>query len=78
MLANRVTQPHLFPAHRVYIWAYEKALREECGYKGWQPVCLVTSPNLSKSDCLTSQLVLELGPHSRGPDQLATLQRQHV
>ncbi|KAF2679670.1 Di-copper centre-containing protein [Lentithecium fluviatile CBS 122367] len=29
--------PHLFPAHRVYIWAYEKALREECGYKGWQP-----------------------------------------
>ncbi|KAH7381499.1 hypothetical protein DE146DRAFT_637229 [Phaeosphaeria sp. MPI-PUGE-AT-0046c] len=29
--------PHLFPAHRVYIWAYEKALREECGYKGYQP-----------------------------------------
>ncbi|KAL5380133.1 hypothetical protein DPSP01_007936 [Paraphaeosphaeria sporulosa] len=29
--------PHLFPAHRVYIWAYEKALREECGYTGHQP-----------------------------------------
>ncbi|KAF2824959.1 Di-copper centre-containing protein [Ophiobolus disseminans] len=29
--------PHLFPAHRVYIWAYEKALRDECGYTGWQP-----------------------------------------
>ncbi|KAF2867040.1 hypothetical protein BDV95DRAFT_631483 [Massariosphaeria phaeospora] len=29
--------PHLFPAHRLYIWAFEKALREECGYTGWQP-----------------------------------------
>ncbi|KAF4637486.1 hypothetical protein G7Y89_g594 [Cudoniella acicularis] len=29
--------PHLLPAHRVYIWAYEKALREECGYTGYQP-----------------------------------------
>jgi tyrosinase len=26
--------------HRYYVWAYEKALREECGYKGAQPVCL--------------------------------------
>lgn len=31
-------QPHLFPAHRLYVWAYEKALREECGYTGYQPV----------------------------------------
>lgn len=23
--------------HRYYIWLYEKALREECGYKGYQP-----------------------------------------
>lgn len=23
--------------HRYYIWAYEKALREECGYTGTQP-----------------------------------------
>jgi hypothetical protein len=37
-LANMMAQPHLFPAHRVYIWAYEKALREECGYTGYQPV----------------------------------------
>jgi tyrosinase len=29
---------HLFHAHRYYIWAYEKALRDECGYKGYQPV----------------------------------------
>ncbi|KAK5655291.1 hypothetical protein OQA88_5858 [Cercophora sp. LCS_1] len=27
----------LFGGHRYYIWAYEKALREECGYKGYQP-----------------------------------------
>lgn len=24
--------------HRYYVWAYEKALREECGYQGYQPV----------------------------------------
>lgn len=24
--------------HRYYIYTYEKALREECGYKGYQPV----------------------------------------
>jgi tyrosinase len=23
--------------HRYYIWAYENALRTECGYKGYQP-----------------------------------------
>jgi tyrosinase len=23
--------------HRYYIWAYEQALRNECGYKGYQP-----------------------------------------
>ncbi|KAK1973441.1 tyrosinase central domain-containing protein [Colletotrichum cereale] len=23
--------------HRYYVWAYEKALREECGYQGYQP-----------------------------------------
>lgn len=23
--------------HRYYVWQYEKALREECGYKGFQP-----------------------------------------
>ncbi|KAL1835928.1 hypothetical protein VTJ49DRAFT_5858 [Mycothermus thermophilus] len=28
---------NLLAAHRYYIWAYEKALREECGYKGYQP-----------------------------------------
>ncbi|KAK0704445.1 hypothetical protein B0H67DRAFT_557251 [Lasiosphaeris hirsuta] len=28
---------HLFGAHRYCIWIYEKALREECGYKGYQP-----------------------------------------
>lgn len=24
--------------HRYYVWAYENALREECGYDGYQPV----------------------------------------
>lgn len=26
------------PWHRFFTWSYEKALREECGYKGYQPV----------------------------------------
>ena len=29
---------HLFAAHKYYLWVYEKALRDECGYKGYQPV----------------------------------------
>jgi hypothetical protein len=24
--------------HRQFVWGYERALREECGYKGFQPV----------------------------------------
>jgi tyrosinase len=32
-----MVKPHLFTAHRLYIWAYEKALRDECGYTGYQP-----------------------------------------
>lgn len=28
---------HLFNSHKYYIWAYEQALRNECGYKGYQP-----------------------------------------
>ncbi|KAF2259428.1 Di-copper centre-containing protein [Lojkania enalia] len=28
---------HLFPWHRHFVWLYEQALREECGYKGAQP-----------------------------------------
>lgn len=28
---------HLFPAHKQFLWVYEQALRNECGYKGYQP-----------------------------------------
>lgn len=31
---------HLFASHKYFIWVYEKALREECGYTGYQPVSL--------------------------------------
>lgn len=30
-------QGHFFPWHRYFVIIYEKALREECGYKGAQP-----------------------------------------
>jgi tyrosinase len=29
---------HLFGAHKYFVWLYEKALRDECGYTGYQPV----------------------------------------
>jgi len=31
----------LFPAHKYFLLAYETALRNECGYKGYHPVWLV-------------------------------------
>ena len=30
---------HLFAAHKYYTWVYEQALRNECNYTGYQPVC---------------------------------------
>ncbi|KAL2142548.1 hypothetical protein VTI28DRAFT_1051 [Corynascus sepedonium] len=37
-MAGQLHSPtHLFAAHRYFIYAYEKALRDECGYKGYQP-----------------------------------------
>jgi len=39
---------NLLPAHRYFIYAYEQALRNECGYKGYQPV---SSLSLSSSSC---------------------------
>ncbi len=35
---------HLFASHKYFIWAYERALREECGYTGYQPVSLTGPP----------------------------------
>jgi len=28
------------PWHRWFVYVYERALRDECGYKGYQPVCI--------------------------------------
>jgi tyrosinase len=39
---------HLFAAHRYYLYIYEKALREECGYTGYQPVRRVLPAQLSR------------------------------
>ncbi|KAK4227758.1 hypothetical protein QBC38DRAFT_183263 [Podospora fimiseda] len=36
--ANQLHGPTtLLAGHRYFVWAYETALREECGYKGYQP-----------------------------------------
>lgn len=34
---------NFFAWHRYYLWTYETALRDECGYKGYQPVRYQTS-----------------------------------
>jgi hypothetical protein len=44
--------------HRYFVWAYEQALRDECGYEGYQPVSLESLPQTCNS-CLTLP-VLEL------------------
>ncbi|KAF2635261.1 Di-copper centre-containing protein, partial [Massarina eburnea CBS 473.64] len=28
---------YLLPWHRIFLWQFEKALRDECGYKSWLP-----------------------------------------
>lgn len=47
--------------HRYFVWAYEKALRDECGYQGYQPVsfnCFVYDK--PKALTVLYSLVLEL------------------
>lgn len=34
---------HLFGAHKYYVWLFEKALRDECGYTGYQPVWKIST-----------------------------------
>jgi hypothetical protein len=59
---------NLFAAHRYFIYIYEKALREECGYKGYQPVIL---PPGTKGGYVDAVSVHELRPIRRRPDQFA-------
>jgi hypothetical protein len=59
---------NLFAAHRYFIYIYEKALREECGYKGYQPVIL---PPDAKRGCVDEVPVHELRPLRRRSRQLA-------
>lgn len=74
-------QANFLTWHRYFTWLYEQALREECGYKGYQPVG-AASHSTSFVPCSHIQsphlTVLELGPLRPRPDQLAYLQREHV
>lgn len=45
--------------HRYFVHAYEQALRNECGYTGYQPVSSREYPR--EIDMLTKIIVLELG-----------------
>ena len=53
ILTRSLTQGHFLPWHRYLIITYEKALREECGYKGAQPYwnwSLDTEPGMDIRD----------------------------
>lgn len=54
--------------HRYLTWTYEKALRDECGYDGYQPV----SANFSGTKKRTANIyaVLELGYFRPDPKQV--------
>ncbi len=51
---------HLFGAHKYYVWLFEKALREECGYTGYQPVSQLRRTEPTGCSLLTIALVYEL------------------
>src|SRR4051812_36971604 len=36
-MLTTLIQGAFFPYHRLYVWVHEQALRNECGYTGWQP-----------------------------------------
>lgn len=46
--------------HRYFTWLYEEALRNECGYKGTQPVSKLTILQTTLTNIL---VVLGLGSH---------------
>ncbi|KAH7094614.1 hypothetical protein FB567DRAFT_565798 [Paraphoma chrysanthemicola] len=61
--ASNIHQNGLFLTwHRYYTWLYEKALREECGYKGGQPYWDWTL----NWDDLTKSPVFDGSPYSMG------------
>ncbi len=37
IVSTNITKANFLHWHRYYVWAYEVALRDECGYKGYQP-----------------------------------------
>ena len=37
VLLTRCFQGTFLPWHRYFVWEWEKALRDECGYTGYQP-----------------------------------------
>lgn len=51
-------QGNFFTWHRYFVYAYEKALRDECGFRGTQPVS--SYPLLLVRIANSQRLVLEL------------------
>ena len=46
--------------HRYYLWAFEEALRNECGYNGTQPVRNTSTSHILTRSTLIRKIVLGL------------------
>jgi hypothetical protein len=60
-------QANFLSWHRYYEWSWERVLREECNFKGVQPVLPLPLPLPIPNPPLTPTSVLGLGKMGRGP-----------
>ena len=61
-------QAQFLPWHRYFTWAYEKALRDECDYEGYQPSAIPTlTSNRPLADPCPYQILglAQIRPRSR-------------
>ena len=51
---------HLFGAHKYFVHLYEQALRTECGYTGYQPVCSLADDLLVRNSHVADNMLLTI------------------
>jgi len=67
-------QANFLSWHRYYEWSWERVLREECNFKGVQPVLSPILPlPISNSPLTPAPLVLGLGKMGLGPRKVPHL-----
>lgn len=70
---------HLFGAHKYYVWLFEEALRNECGYTGYQPVREPPPALWAQCDtAIDNVIVHELRSLQRRSMELPLVERQRI